>query len=403
MTAPRRWLVSLALPSWMFLSVLSVLHVVSLPVTLAAHARKRPTVASASQRRSASNPYDKQITTFDTDGHIMQLQYAQKAVSKGSSALFMHYKDQIIAVLQTNHGTSPQNKSDYKNKSLHRIHHGMFAKMTGLQGDSRLLAKYLLQKSLEFDWKEGQLNSNQPLSPLTSLRIQQIANACGEVQHSLTTKPGARPLAVDAVLFGIDGVVDMRETNESASATGSDNGIDIDSDSDSIHQMTYRHKLGLYKCHLTGVVDQCQYCIVGNIASNRMLYDECKQQMEDLLHVNTKGNEDEIASTTDADADPQRLLIINSMAKLLLKHQLQRQELIDDISGTHGKGKGGDDNKSNLSITDDAHSKDSPAVDIYILTPDPKCRGGIQITCATCVKEDNIEHVGQLLQSTSQR
>lgn len=398
MTAPRRWLVSLALPSWMFLSILSVLHLVSLPVTLAAHARKRPTVASASQRRSASNPYDKQITTFDTDGHIMQLQYAQKAVSKGSSALFIHYKDQIIAVLQTtNHGNSPQNKSDYKNKSLYRIHHGMFAKMTGLQGDSRLLAKYLLQKSLEFDWKEGQLNSNQPLSSLTSLRIQQIANACAEVQHSLTTKPGARPLAVDAVLFGIDGVVDMRENKESASATGSDNGID--SDSGSIHQMTCRHKLGLYKCHLTGVVDQCQYCIVGNIASNRMLYDECKQQMEDLLHVNTKENEDEIAA--DADEHEHRLLIINSMAKLLLKHQLQSQELKDDISGTLRKG--GDDNKSNLSITDDANSKDSPAVDIIILTPDPKCRGGIRITCATCVKEDDIERVGQLLQSTSQR
>ena len=403
MTAPRRWLVSLTFPSWMFLSILSVLHLVPLPVTLAAHARKRPTVASASQRRSANNPYDKQITTFDTDGHIMQLQYAQKAVSKGSSALFIHYKDQIIVVLQTtNHDKSPQNKSDYKNKSLYRLHHGMFAKMTGLQGDSRLLAKYLMQKSLEFDWKEGQLNSNQPLLSLTSLRIQQIANACAEVQHSLTTKPGARPLAVDAVLFGIDGVVDMRETKESASATGSDNDID----SDSIHQMTYRHKLGLYKCHLTGVVDQCQFCVVGNIASNRMLYDECKQQMEDLLlHVSTKENEDEIASTieADADADAHRLLIINSMAKLLLKHQLQRQELIDDISGTPRKGKDGDDNKSNLSITDDAQSKDSPAVDIYILTPDPKCRGGIKITCATCVKENDIERVGQLLQSTSQR
>jgi 20S proteasome alpha/beta subunit len=76
--------------------------------------------------------------------------------------------------------------------------------MTGLQGDSRLLAKYLMQRALELDWKEGLL-----LSQELPLRIQQIANACAEVQHSLTTKPGARPLAVEAVLLGIDGIMDI--------------------------------------------------------------------------------------------------------------------------------------------------------------------------------------------------
>jgi 20S proteasome alpha/beta subunit len=107
------------------------------PVTQAAHARKRPVL----QVRS-SNPYDKQITTFDADGHIMQLQYAQKAVNKGSSALFLHHNNHIVAVLQSTttssgtssvtSGTSSNNVKHRENKSLFRINHGILAKMTGL-------------------------------------------------------------------------------------------------------------------------------------------------------------------------------------------------------------------------------------------------------------------------------
>lgn len=378
----------LPFPSRTILSIFSfaVLQLLLLsPVTLAAHARKRPVV----QIRS-SNPYDKQITSFDTNGHIMQLQYAQKAVSKGSSALFVHHGNHIIAVLQSSTTTTTSNSnsnsnSNQKNKSLFRIHHGMLVKMTGLQGDSRLLAKYLMQKALELDWKEGLLlsqdiqNNNQ--NQLLPLRIQQIANSCAEVQHSLTMKPGARPLAVEAVLFGIDGFdedtdmnMDMKRRDDAAN----DNPRNC-----------RRHKLGLYKCHLTGVVDKCQYCIAGNIVNNQMVYNECKQEMEHLLHAktNTVGNSNKETKAADA-ADAHHILIVNRMAKLLLKHQLQCQEHTHtsiDESNPHGQ------------------LQDSPAVDIYILTPNPKCRGGIQITCATCVRDDDLDRVGKLLQDTSQR
>jgi len=372
--------------SWTILSILliSLLQFLLLsPVTQAAHARKRPVL----QVRS-SNPYDKQITTFDADGHIMQLQYAQKAVNKGSSALFLHHNNHIVAVLQstttssgtnsgtssvtsgTSSGTSSSNVKHRENKSLFRINHGILAKMTGLQGDSRLLAKYLMQRALELDWKEGLL-----LSQELPLRIQQIANACAEVQHSLTTKPGARPLAVEAVLLGIDGIMDI------------DMDMDIEFKGNDSARIS-RHKLGLYKCHLTGVVNQCQYCIVGNIVDDKMLYNECKEEMESSLHADAK----EMTSVNTTNAQHHAVIAAKRMAKLLLKHQLQRQEQY-----THGK-KDESDNPQDGQLQDP-----SPAVDIYIITPNSKCRGGMQITCATCVGEDEIDRVGQLLQNANQR
>jgi hypothetical protein len=36
------------------------------------------------------------------------------------------------------------------------------------------------------------------------------------------------------------------------------------------------------------------------------------------------------------------------------------------------------------------------ACDIYVMKVNPKCRGGIQIQCATCVKEEKLEEVSKL-------
>ena len=269
----------------------------------------------------------------------MQLQYAQRAAEKGSTGLFLklqvahdtHGNELIIAIVA----------SSKRSESVYRIHDGIMAKMSGLHGDARLLAHHLLATASRFNWNEG---------ASSGVSVKQVANACAEVQHSLTMRPGARPLAVDAVLFGLDGLVEGKG------------------------------RLGLYKCHLTGVVDECHFCVVGDLCLDKMLYSDCVNELELLW------NESQMRQG-DGDVDGEGMgngsvsRAITRMATVLLK---QRQTT-----------------QSTTSSDDKQHEQkehESPAVDIYIMKPNPKCRGGVQISCATCVRKEDLDHVGALFE-----
>jgi hypothetical protein len=319
--------------------------------TCAAHARKRP--VQVVPRRS--NTYDKQVTTFDPQGNLLQLEYAQRAASRGSFGLFFHLGDCIIAVLESS-------SAEEKNKSLSRIHDGMLAKMTGLQGDSRILSKYLLQNALQMEWTEGRMHE-----PFSCIRVKQIADICAEVQHSLTTRPGARPLAVDAVLFGIDGII--QEQQHSSHHERSLNGRDS----------CYRNKLGLYRCHLSGVVDSCKFCIVGNIMSDRVLYQDAMEQLYGLClrdscatsrsdisddHDNDTAEDANLGSSTDVT----RKVVMETLSNIAFKYLHQQTAKKEDLSTSKS------------------------AVDIYILMSSPRSRGGVKIFCATCVKQEDLDY-----------
>jgi len=315
--------------------------------TDAAHARKR-IVQGMMPRRS--NSYDKQITTFDPKGNLLQLEYAQRAASKGSTGLFFCIgEDCIIAVLEST-------SSEEQNRSMYRIHDGILAKMTGLQGDSRVLAKYLLQKSLQLEWMEGHLQEH-----FSCLRVKQVADICAEVQHSLTTRPGARPLAVDVVLLGIDGTVQNYDTTEKRGT----------------HDHCYhRMKLGLYKCHLSGVIDTCKFCIVGNIMSDRVMCNDAMKRM-DLLWKQLHFEANDHASASPVSADKKS--VTSNKSEL-------RKNAIQTISSIVFKYLDEQKKKDEAPLT-------KSALDIYIITPNPHARGGINISCATCVTQEYIDQV----------
>lgn len=351
----------------------------------AAHARKRPTTTSSSSTKNHNNihKYDRQITTFDPNGKLLQVEYAHECTKRGQSCAFVNYNDDmIIAVMKRKKIHYDQDDGDggfdyeeLKRKSesnkekdesvrlsfqnnrfkstytcstsiststgIHRISDGILCKMTGLEGDGRLLARHLQSAAHQLAWTDGIISSSSSSSsssrniPVPVVNVNQIAKLCGQVQHSLTIRSGARPLGVDAVFMGrkvINNIIENKNNNGC---------------------------LGLFQCTVGGTVHECNFCASGK-DSNLIL-----DQLNEFVNRNKE----------DWDSNGNNnCFILKQIIEQVSRIVIQPDER----------------NRS------DANSNDR--VDIYVIMANSKCRGGIQISCALSVLERDVEHVANMFQ-----
>lgn len=308
-----------------------VILYVNLCTALAAHARKRPTIV----RSRPISQHDKQVTTFSPQGQLLQLHYAQLAANKGHPSLYFQMNDEtIIFLCRSSVGYGKMGDKNTKptttrpvaltpNKSVVRIHDSILGKFTGLQGDGRLLSKHLRANAM-------MMHSNFGIEDYPQyLNVKYIVELCAEVQHSLTIRSGARPLAVQAVFMGKCGV----------------------------------DRLGLWKVDVGGFYNECKFCYSGNLDLLGWNEGQVLQKMQDLYSLQDDNVECDITSN-----DLFLSKIIVELGKILLTDKYSFAS-----------------NNSN-----------SVASDIYVMKVNPSCRGGIQIQCATCVKEEDLEEVSTL-------
>ena len=373
-------------------------------ISEAAHARKRPTTTSSSSSSSSNHPstkYDRQITTINPNGRLLQVDYSNECTKRGQCCIFVNYKNElIISVIQrrkdknddldndddydndrkrqNNHTTTNKNNKNSNispmNLGMHRISDGILCKMTGLQGDGRLLTRHLQSVAHQLAWSEGifsfspillQQSSSSSSSSSTMkihnddnyvkrvINVKQIAKVCGEVQHSLTIRKGARPLGVDAVFMG-------RKHSSSINSSTS-----------------HSNEIGLFHCSVGGIVKECDYCACGqnsNIALERLdtfINGEWKDYCKEMIDRNSNNNKQQI-----------QRMIMRRLIQSLSDIVLHPERNIRDTRDGHGQ----------------VLSSSEEAVDIYVMMGNSKRRGGIQISFAASVTENEIDNVINMFQ-----
>ncbi|MEK6906624.1 MAG: archaeal proteasome endopeptidase complex subunit alpha [Nanoarchaeota archaeon] len=135
--------------------------------------------------------YDRTATMFSPEGHLLQVEYAQKTVRLGSSSIGMVCSDGvfIIADKRTEDKLIVQKSAN----KIYEIDSHLISSVAGIVSDARILierAQLLAQ--------QHRVTYDSPIEP--ELIIKEIAN----LKQQFTQYGGARPFGVALIVAGIN-------------------------------------------------------------------------------------------------------------------------------------------------------------------------------------------------------
>lgn len=133
--------------------------------------------------------YDRAATMFSPDGHLLQVEYAEKTVRLGSSSIGMTCKDGVVIIADRRHRDKlviPESMN-----KIYEIDTHIVATAAGILSDARILvdqAQVLAQ--------QNRVTYGSPIEPLAVIRM--IADR----KQMFTQYGGARPYGVSFLIGG---------------------------------------------------------------------------------------------------------------------------------------------------------------------------------------------------------
>ena len=134
--------------------------------------------------------YDRTETMFSPEGHLLQVEYAEKTVRLGSSSIGIVCSDGVF-ILADKRNEDPLIVSDSAQK-VYEIDSHMIASVAGIISD----AKVLIDRSQLLS-QQHRVTYDSPIEP--ELVIKEISN----IKQQFAQYGGARPFGVSVMIIGI--------------------------------------------------------------------------------------------------------------------------------------------------------------------------------------------------------
>jgi proteasome alpha subunit len=135
--------------------------------------------------------YDRTSTMFSPEGHLLQVEYAEKTVRLGSSSIGMVCSDGVFIIADRKIEDKLIVK-DSANK-IYEIDSHIIASAAGIVSDSRIL----IEKA-QLLCQQHRVTYDSPIEP--ELVIKEVAN----MKQQFTQYGGARPFGVSVMIAGIN-------------------------------------------------------------------------------------------------------------------------------------------------------------------------------------------------------